>query len=483
MAADRLREIAGPDLYRRNPFRVVGLATNVKPAQVRAQRHLLLGALDLGSGTVPGDRRLPLPRPPQALEVRKAFDALERPDHRLVDELFWWWGEPGACGCPAEVHEAHDAAVEAHAKALDEETDEDLWVDAADAWMDALDHPRFWDHVRHRMKALSDRRMNESTVVSLRDALPRALLAPQVALAGSRPRLAGLLDTWDVPAGVIEDARRTAAEPTSRRIDELVDEVYFLLKDAVNGAAADRVDELPALADLLEELAPHEQYRWSAKQRNRVAVMLNNCGLALKENDQLRSVALMERALSFVVEPTDREIIEDNLSAAQGTPWQVEVIGLVREGNKTAAIRMLRNLRLHATNPVQQAEIEAMLNQLAGRSMQPSRWPSNLAVSALFVAAMTVCTVGLFGAPTWVSVVGTILFSWAPMGIITSNSYRSLMGDVSTFFVGGIAFVLGWWAVASTPWEALAPFLWSGLAFLLVSPFVYAVFADWRERR
>lgn len=127
MGVVRLREIAGPELYRRNPFRVVGLATNAKPAQVRAQRHLLLGALDLGSGTIPGDRRLPLPRPPAAQEVRSAFDALERPDHRLVDELFWWWGEPGACGCPAEVHEAHDAAVEAHAKALDAETDEDLW--------------------------------------------------------------------------------------------------------------------------------------------------------------------------------------------------------------------------------------------------------------------------------------------------------------------------------------------------------------------
>lgn len=43
VAAQRLREITGPDLYRRNPFRVAGLATNAKPAQVRAQRHLLLG--------------------------------------------------------------------------------------------------------------------------------------------------------------------------------------------------------------------------------------------------------------------------------------------------------------------------------------------------------------------------------------------------------------------------------------------------------
>ncbi len=459
MAATRLREIAGPDLYRRNPFRVVGLATNARPAQVRAQRHLLLGALELGSGTVPGDRRLPLRRPPSAQEVRAAFDALERPDHRLVDELFWWWGEPGACGCPAEVHEAHDAAVEAHAKALDAETDEDLWVDAADAWMDALDHPGFWAHVRHRMATLSDRRMEGSTVDGLRSALPGALLGPQVALAGTTPALAALLDTWDVPAGLIDDARRTAAEPTSRRIDELVDDVHRLLTDRANGRAADLVAELPELADRLEELAPHERYRWSAKQRNRVAVMLNNCGLALKAADRHRAADLMELALSFVVEPGDRETIEDNLAATPVQSWQVD------RGRQNAVTR----------SPVQLTTAAAPL--------LPPRWPSNLAVFALFVAAMTTSVVGLLDAPTWVSVVATVLFSWAPMGVLTADWYRSLMGDVATYLVGGCAFVLGWWAVSSAPWDAVVPFLWSGVAFLLVSPFVYALFADWQDRR
>ncbi|SEQ81415.1 hypothetical protein SAMN05216188_105202 [Lentzea xinjiangensis] len=459
MAANRLREIAGPDLYRRNPFRVVGLATNAKPAQVRAQRHLLLGALDLGSGGVAGDRRLPLPRPPSAQEVRTAFDSLERPDHRLVDELFWWWGEPGACGCPAEVHEEHDAAVEAHAKALDAETDEELWVDAADAWMDALDHPGFWDHVRHRTAALSDRRMDESTVDGLRAALPKALLAPQVALAGTEPALADLLDAWDLPAAVLDDARRTAAEPASRRIDELVDEVHSLLRTEVVHVAADRVDELPALADLLDRLAPHERYRWSAKQRNRVAVMLNNCGLALKSADRYRSADLLERALSYVVEESDRATIADNLAAAPAPSWPAVDLG--RQGGTTRS----------PGYPVRTPD-----------PLLPARWPSNLAVFALYVAAMTICVTGLLGAPTWVSVIATVLFSWAPMGVITSDWYRSLMSDVATFVVGGLAFVLGWSVVSSTPWDVLARFLWPGVAFSLVSPFVYALFADRQDR-
>jgi hypothetical protein len=111
----------------------------------------------------------------------------------------------------------------------------------------------------------------------------------------------------------------------------------------------------------------------------------------------------------------------------------------------------------------------------------PPRWPANLAVFALYVAAMTTCVTGLLGAPTWVSVVATVLFSWAPMGVLTADRYRSLMGDTATLLVGGSAFVVGWWAISATPWDALVPFLWSGLAFLLVSPFVHALFADWQD--
>ncbi|NKE62486.1 DMT family transporter [Lentzea sp. PSKA42] len=483
VAAARLREIAGPELYRRNPFRVVGLATDAKPAQVRAQRHLLLGALDLG-GTIPGDRRLPLPSPPSAQEVRAAFDALERPDHRLVDELFWWWGEPGACGCAPEVHEVHDIAVEAHAKALDNKTDDDLWIDAADAWMDALDDPRFFDHVRHRMKALSDRRMSESTVEGLRNALPKALLAPQVALAPSRPRLATLLDTWDVPAVLLDDAHRSAAEPTTARIDALVREVNSLLNDGSTRAAAQRADELPRLANLLETLAPHERYRWSAKDRNRVAVMLNNCGLALRDSDQTKASDLLELALSFVVEQRDREIIQDNM-ALPSSSWQFEVIQLVREGNKASAIQTLRQLQLRITDPVQRAQIDAMLNELAGRPAKPSRWPANLVLFVAFVAMVTICVVGALGGSMFASIAATIVLSWVPFVVIGARWYQSMMSGVVSFITGCVAFVVGWRALASLPSDVLEPFWGSALAFVVVSPFAYGVslmIADWRNR-
>ncbi|MFD1150602.1 hypothetical protein, partial [Saccharothrix hoggarensis] len=46
-AVTRLLDVAGPDLYRRNPFRVTGLATDASPREVRARRQLSVGVGDL----------------------------------------------------------------------------------------------------------------------------------------------------------------------------------------------------------------------------------------------------------------------------------------------------------------------------------------------------------------------------------------------------------------------------------------------------
>ncbi|ONI90913.1 hypothetical protein ALI22I_10790 [Saccharothrix sp. ALI-22-I] len=83
--------MAGPDLYRRNPFRVTGLRTDASPREVRARRQLSVGVSTLVGGVPPRDDRLPLPDDPSPEQVRNAFDELGHTGHRLVGELFWWW--------------------------------------------------------------------------------------------------------------------------------------------------------------------------------------------------------------------------------------------------------------------------------------------------------------------------------------------------------------------------------------------------------
>lgn len=331
-AAQLLLEVAGPQMYRRNPFRITGLATSATAREVRRRRSAVLDGLAIGVTGGFADPRMPLPEPLAAAEVRAAFDTLASPDRRLVHELFWWWGEPGECGCAAEVHEVHDRAVEAHARALDRTLAGggtghrerfDLWADAADPWEDALDGDGFWEHVRYRVAALADRRLDESTVAGLRRAMPRALVAPQAALARSSPAHAGLatlLDLWEVPAEVIDDARTYAAEPTCERIDTLLDEIADLLDDGRGEEAATRAHhELWTAAALLETLVPHERYRHSARLRNQVAIAMNNSALELGRGPSTRTRRreLLEGALDLAVTETDSATIAENLAAEE----------------------------------------------------------------------------------------------------------------------------------------------------------------------
>jgi len=81
----------GPDLYRTNSFRVVGMPvdaterTLAKQAERLKMRERLAGGLEAIRGA------LALRPAPDADSVREAMQRLRDPERRLVDELFWFW--------------------------------------------------------------------------------------------------------------------------------------------------------------------------------------------------------------------------------------------------------------------------------------------------------------------------------------------------------------------------------------------------------
>ncbi|MFD1152240.1 hypothetical protein, partial [Saccharothrix hoggarensis] len=275
------------------------------------------------------DDRLPLPADPDADQVRTAFDELGRTAHRLVDELFWWWGEPGECGCPEVVHRLHDDAVRAHAAVLDLEAAPDpigdgkrrrMWREAAQAWQSALSHTGFWSHVRARVRRLADRSIDSSTVDGLRSAFGRALLNPQVALASTHRDvvLVELLREWRLDADVVADAVVLASQPLVDRMKALLREFTELLDRRDLGVLGRRAqEELPALARQLELALPHRQNPGSARLREQAAVLLNNCALAIADGgrpDVLRVTALLAEAERLAVDAVTKEKVHANLT-------------------------------------------------------------------------------------------------------------------------------------------------------------------------
>ncbi|MCE6996029.1 hypothetical protein LZG04_14625 [Saccharothrix sp. S26] len=511
-ARARLLEVAGPDLYRRNPFRVTGLRTDAPPREVRARRQLAVGVSAL-VGTAPQrDERLPLPEDPGPEQVRSAFDELGRGWHRLVGELFWWWGEPGGCGCAEVVHRLHDDAVHAHAAVLDLEAGGEpgngskrarLWREAAQAWGFALAHQDFWSHVDHRVRALADRSLDQSTVDAVREAFARALLGPQVALAAARgdAELAGLIGEWRLDADVLADARALAARPLVDRLKALIGEFGDLVEARQFGVTARRAPaELAEAVRRLEVALPHRSNPGTARLREQAAVVLNNCALAMldqRKPDLLRVKALLAEAERLAVDEQTRRTVRANFESVEDGSASVRVDGIdkmLAGGQYLTVARILGQARKRITNPRERARIDFLLREirdvrshrLVGDTSGRSGYAISLALYLVHVSVVAL-VIGLLdsGSP-FAAGVGAAVAAVLPC--VTAQRRWFLVGPMTwPKWVGALLVVAGFAVLAVTaPAVGFAPVAISVVAFLATrtvsGTFSRALADRWDER-
>ncbi|MGW6508681.1 hypothetical protein ACWGCP_14190 [Streptomyces niveus] len=450
-----LLEAAGPQMYRRNSFRITGLPTSADRRTVRQRQQRITPALELGA-----DVDLGHSLPVRLDDIRGAFDRiLGDPRRRLVDELFWLWDDDGAggggagaggnggtgagasgsarsCPCPKTLHHDHDAAVRAHSAALDLEVENtglsgdrqrldevtQLWSNAARLWGQVLRRAAFWDHVRHRIAVLDDRQLDESVIDTLRDTLPATLVKPLIELAAAastpadRARLALRARDWPlVPSNLVDDQLEEAAAPhyeslraTGKRASSQLDGRNW------DGAAAEVYDHaLPALTTL-EALVPYARHRRTASARNDVAVLLNNCATAASDAlgpaANLNASKWFRTAAELATDPATQQTIKtnrDGLSEMMATFTQIktQVDQLVAAGR----IHLARTLLLRVKSQLVQAggpsgEIDRMLADLRVRpaTYTPRRvgggaralaWAVLLILGILFAGFVS----GLFG--------------------------------------------------------------------------------------
>ncbi|HEV3359335.1 MAG TPA: hypothetical protein VG247_21230 [Pseudonocardiaceae bacterium] len=385
-----LLELAGPEMYSRNAFRLTGLATNADARAIRAQRQRLT------TRAATGDE--------QAVAALAAIDELRDERHRLAHEIFRVWpGErQNSCGCPHSVHVTHTVAVRAHADALRHERSgtpraaDPLWDEAADAWRKLLRHAAFWDHLRYRIEQLGDRRMTGATVAEIREALPTALAKPIVALAvaaRSPSRLVKRSAGWNFDSRaaanlLVEQAAplRSGIEDVLRRATEDID------ANRPGRAATALLDKAVPKVMQLNEFLPHGEHRSTAQIRDQIAILLNNSALALADNPAPAGVSLglmFDTALGLVTSPSQRTLIESNAAAARqrdeidadlaafgfslDNGGFAQLADLLTEcltsGRFDEAERILTVMRKHATDPMEQEQINALLSQLSRVSL------------------------------------------------------------------------------------------------------------------
>ncbi|MFI7664887.1 hypothetical protein [Nocardia sp. NPDC049526] len=145
-----MRRFVGPQMYQHNSFRLADLGITASARAVRRRAE-----------EARGDER-----------IAEACRQLGNPMRRVVDEFFWYW--PG--------YEAHNRAVDAHAKALAGPAAGVDWAVVWLHWQEAAAEEAGWDYLRDRILQLDEPEIRPDFVDQLRRLLPALLVSVNAAL-------------------------------------------------------------------------------------------------------------------------------------------------------------------------------------------------------------------------------------------------------------------------------------------------------------
>lgn len=370
-----LLEIAAPDVYRKNSFRVLGLAvdTSLREAAKEVNRRQMLA--ELGQAESGGQGRLDIRPTPTVDDLRAAEAVLHDPAQRLVHELFWFWPLDPLSSQPDPALQAlkagdlktaatfwdsarkdaaapaarsavakHNTAVRWHFHVLDIEATTEgkcwedaqadnvrkTWVAALAYWNDSLRSDAIWNVLSARMIALDDDRVSLEFVQSMRKTAGRALLKINAMLAlryvdrNAGAALAHL--------GLLLDSPLLAANPSA--IDEFLvapikESIRQRILDTEGGRTSDRsqakdiaqrlIAKFSGYLPLLEKLTAGRDVYALAGLFDEVVSECQSCVVAYynQTGDGPSSIAFLETLLPLARSEAVRSQVEENIATGR----------------------------------------------------------------------------------------------------------------------------------------------------------------------
>ncbi|WP_242904402.1 hypothetical protein [Actinomadura terrae] len=337
----------GPDLYRRNAFRVTGLGILASPREIRRHAEKMRVANRFGSDST--SESVLFGPDPDATEIQEAAQRLRDPARRLLDELFWFWPvQPGRPDLAltalrrGDLDEAerlwtesassvgrHNLAVLAHARALDA-SGTASWPEVFMAWVKVVHDRNFWTLLESRARDFDDPRLGPATAARIRADLPEALLGINARLAvtalrdGRRPEAEAHIVHMERSGFArldVAEALRRAVEPDASRLRTLGEHAENTADaDPARGAeSAERLlDQAGPLLDVLAIALPDDSPVLRGA-RDDVANRALGCVIpyANKTDDWPPAVRVLERALAVAATNAVRKRVSDSLDIAK----------------------------------------------------------------------------------------------------------------------------------------------------------------------
>ena len=371
--SDMLLELASPDLYRANPFRVLGLPVDASVRDVKRREQEL--AIERKTGAR-GEARscvLPLVPPPDYHAIRDAVHSLMDPEERLLHEIFWFWpcrrGEAAeedegigallrgdyqgaishwerlAAGNQDGAVSAHNLALLSHLLALDFEHSaarrtltekeqgrkDSYWRVAYWHWGACLSHKDFWQRLSRRAEELDDPRLSSRMVDALREALAVAVLLTNARQAvveaekGNAPqavRHVEFIRQAKLPADAKDRALCRAAAQVRDRIRQAssaAEGEANVTPDQGYEIAMRLMQQMQRPLSVLDTLFPENHtLRQAAHDEVATAVLRMQIGYGKATDDMNRSAELLEKALLMVEGVAARQRLTENLEIVKG---------------------------------------------------------------------------------------------------------------------------------------------------------------------
>jgi hypothetical protein len=216
----KMLEVALPELYKINSFRILGLPVSATLRELDKQQKKIALLVKLGTQNLTvNSGYLPIAPSPSGEMIKKAMQRIFDPENRLIDELFWFWPIEdqnvlndqalkllishdlnGARSVWKQLIQdkkvgyiaLHNLAILHHIKALDIELEsikqnsqselktDQLWQEALHWWFLLSENEQLWQHLLKRSIALDDPRISAATVSQMRIAFPKVITAISV---------------------------------------------------------------------------------------------------------------------------------------------------------------------------------------------------------------------------------------------------------------------------------------------------------------
>lgn len=357
-------------LYQKNIFRVTGLPVDATSKEVSRQAQKLQMLEEIGGGSTGPQPAFPLAVPPTTDEIRAALSRMKEPEHRIVDEFFWYWPEEfGASksdpaiqamlagdtetavrlwrdGEKAGSHVAqHNMAIMYHMFAvdwtnyhvsydIDQNLDDQIkgyWRKSFERWEELIERDELWDMLKTRIRSLEDEALTTGFVRRMLKQLPSALdkvnaeaalrLAEQGRLDWARFHVDFMNETHP-GLDDVESTSERVLEPTKIRVEQYLESFEKQAKKnpekggELANELLDRCRPMMDLFDLFHGNDAHQRNDLFDKVAHTVMMMvvhhLNSTG------NNKTFVTLLQKALKFASGANVREVIINNISIGEG---------------------------------------------------------------------------------------------------------------------------------------------------------------------